>query len=62
MRIRAKGLNWATYKLADGTSKTTYYAWRGGPVLVGEPGSPEFWASYNAAVATKVVAPPREGF
>jgi integrase len=54
--IRVKGLNWSTFKLANGTTKTNYYAWRGGPLLVGEPGSPEFWASYNAAVATRVVA------
>lgn len=29
---------------------TYYYAWRGGPRLRGEPGSPEFIASYNEAV------------
>ena len=57
MRLRVKGLNWATFKLADGTKMTNYYAWRGGPLLSGAPGSPEFWASYNAAIATKVVAP-----
>jgi integrase len=28
-----------------------YYAWEGGPRLKGEPGSPEFLASYNEAVA-----------
>ncbi|MEG6508603.1 tyrosine-type recombinase/integrase [Methyloligella sp. 2.7D] len=28
---------------------TYYYAWRGGPRLVGEPGSPEFLRSYEAA-------------
>jgi integrase len=55
--IRVKGLNWATFKLADGSTKTNYYAWRGGPLLTGKYGSPEFWASYNAAVATKVTAP-----
>ncbi|PWE55914.1 integrase [Metarhizobium album] len=27
-----------------------YYAWRGGPSLKGEPGTPEFMASYNEAV------------
>jgi len=27
-----------------------YYAWRGGPRLRGEPGSPEFMASYNKAI------------
>jgi integrase len=30
-----------------------YYAWRGGPRLRGEPGSPEFHASYNEAVAER---------
>jgi len=29
---------------------TYYYAWRGGPRLRGEPGSPEFMKSYNEAV------------
>ena len=36
-RVRAKGLIY-------------YYAWRGGPPLRGEPGSPEFVASYNEAI------------
>ena len=27
-----------------------YYAWRGGPRLRGEPGSPEFMDSYNQAI------------
>ena len=30
--------------------RTYYYAWRGGPRLRGQPGSPEFIASYNAAI------------
>jgi integrase len=30
-----------------------YYAWRGGPRLRGEPGSPEFIASYNDAIADR---------
>ena len=57
MRIHAKGLHWTVGKLADGTTKTYWYAWRGGPRLEGEPGSPEFIASYNAAAATKTPAP-----
>ena len=56
MRINAKGLHW-TVTLADGSKKTYWYAWRGGPRLNGEYGSPEFIASYNAAIATKVIAP-----
>src|SRR6185436_14443858 len=33
--------------------RTYYYAWRGGPRLRGEPGSPEFMASYNDAVESR---------
>ena len=57
MRIKAKGLHWTPVTLADGSKKTYYYAWRGGPRLNGEYGSPKFIASYNAAIATKVVVP-----
>src|SRR5262245_6651546 len=54
MRVDLKGLHSAPRTLADGTKKTYWYAWRGGPALKGEPGSPEFIASYNSAVAFKV--------
>src|SRR5262249_56230792 len=57
MRNAAKGLHWTTARLADGSKKTYWYAWKNGPRLVGEYGSPEFIASYNAAVATKVAPP-----
>jgi integrase len=54
MRIRLKGLNSKRKKLADGSFRTYYWAWKGGPPLHGEPGTPEFSASYNEAVARKV--------
>jgi integrase len=57
VRITLKGINSITKKLADGTRRTYYYAWKGGPPLRGKPGSPEFVASYNEAVARKVVPP-----
>jgi integrase len=57
MRIRLRGINVVTKKLADGTSKTYWYAWKGGPALCGQPGSPEFVASYNEAIARKVMPP-----
>jgi integrase len=57
MRVELKGIASATKKLADGTRVNYYYAWRGGPRLVGEPGTPDFIASYNAAVATRRLAP-----
>lgn len=57
MRVRLKGINRVSKKLADGTRITYFYAWKGGPRLDGTPGSPEFIASYNAAVETRKVAP-----
>jgi integrase len=57
VRIRLKGVNCATKVLADGRRVTYWYAWRGGPQLPGEPGTPEFVASYNEAVAHKVLPP-----
>jgi integrase len=49
MRVKLKSVNWATKRLANGQVVTHYYAWRGGPPLEGEPGSPEFVASYERA-------------
>jgi hypothetical protein len=57
MRVRLKGINHTTKRLANGTVKHYWYAWRGGALLRGEPGTPEFIASYNEAVARKVTAP-----
>jgi integrase len=57
MRIQLKGINSITKKLADGTRRTYWYAWKGGPPLRGEPGTPEFVASYNEAVSRKVAPP-----
>lgn len=54
MRIRLKGINPVRKRLADGTIKTYWYAWKGGPPLRGENGTPEFIASYNEACARKV--------
>ncbi len=57
MRIRLKGLNSVSKILAGGVV-TYYYAWKGGPRLTGEPGTPEFIASYHEAVSAKKSAPP----
>lgn len=59
MRVRLRGINSKRKKLADGSIKTYYYAWKGGPPLRGEPGTPEFIASYNEATARKAL--PRRG-
>jgi hypothetical protein len=55
MRIRLRGLNSITKRLADGRRRTYWYAWKGGPPLRGEPGTPDFIA--NEAVARKVTPP-----
>jgi integrase len=57
VRIRLKGINSITKRLADGTRRTYWYAWKGGPPLRGEPGTPEFIHSYNEAIMRKVVPP-----
>src|SRR5262245_28048473 len=57
MRVRLKGINRVTKRLADGRLVTYWYAWKGGPALQGEPGSPEFIASYNEATTRKVTPP-----
>lgn len=33
--------------------KTYHYAWRGGPAVRGEPGTPAFLAAYNEAIASR---------
>jgi integrase len=57
MRVNLKGINRITKRLADGSSVTYYYAWKGGPRLPGKPGDPEFIAAFNEAVAKKVQEP-----
>lgn len=57
MRVRLKGINSKRKRLADGSYRTYWYAWKGGPSLRGEPGTPEFMASYNEAVAAKARMP-----
>ncbi len=57
MRVNLKGINSVRKRLADGTVKVYYFAWKSGPRLNGEPGTPEFVASYNEAVARKVTSP-----
>ena len=53
MRVKLKGINRVKKRLADGAIKIHHYAWKGGPPLRGKPGSPEFHASYNEAVASR---------
>jgi integrase len=56
VRVRLKGINWRTKVLKDGRTVTYWYAWKGGPRLRGEPGGPEFVASYHEAVSSRKAA------
>jgi integrase len=51
--VRLRGLNRVAKRLADGRRVVYWYAWKGGPRLEGQPGSPEFIASFNRAVAAR---------
>ena len=53
MRVPLQGINTKKKRLADGREVTYYYAWKGGPPLRGEYGSPEFIVSYMEACAQK---------
>ena len=44
MRINLKGLHWTLAKLADGTTKIYWYAYKNGPRICGEYGTPDFIA------------------
>ena len=57
MRLRLKGINSVRKRLASGQEVVYWYAWKSGPCLRGEPGSPEFIASYNEAVGQKITPP-----
>ena len=53
MRVRLKGIYRVTSRLADGSPRTYYYAWRNGPRLEGEPGTPAFLKSYELALSRR---------
>src|SRR5260370_24585401 len=55
MRVKLRGLNHVRKLLADGSCKDYWFAWKGkgAPPLPGKPGSPEFIAAYNEAIASK---------
>lgn len=46
MRVAIKGIHKVRRKLADGSVRTHYYAWRGGPAMTSKPHTLEFTAEY----------------
>lgn len=53
MRVNLEGIHKVKAKLADGSKKTYYYAWRGGPKIEGEPGTADFITSHANALADR---------
>src|ERR1700737_2455212 len=53
VKVELRGIHKPTTK-----GRTYYYAWRGGPRLRGEPGSPEFHISYNEAIESRRIPEP----
>lgn len=61
MRVRLRGIKKTTKVLADGTTKEFFYLREPRTPLPGRPGTPEFMAAYNAAIA-KLKTPPAGEF
>lgn len=55
-----KGLHKVARRLADGTTRTHYYAWRGGPRITATPGTPEFVAEFERLTAGRDAPPVRQ--
>jgi integrase len=55
-----KGLHRVTRRLADGSTRTHYYAWRGGPKISAAPGTAEFVAEFDRLTAGRDAAPIRQ--
>lgn len=51
MRVHLKGVHRVERRLANGKSRVYYYAWRGGPRIDAQPGSPAFVLTYQEAHA-----------
>lgn len=52
-RINLKKVHKTRKHLSDGSWREYHYAWKNGPRLLGEPGSPEYVESYDAAHARR---------
>jgi integrase len=57
MRIKLVGIHKVKAKLADGSSTTYYYAWRGGPRINAAPNSKAFGIEYHRLTRARVDAP-----
>lgn len=55
-----RGLHKVTRRLADGSTRVHYYAWRGGPKLTAAPGTADFVAEFDRLVAGRDAPPIRQ--
>jgi integrase len=53
MRVHLKGIHTTYKKLASGKIKKYYYAWKNGPRIDAEPGTPEFVILYNKVIQAR---------
>src|SRR5664280_3172731 len=52
MRVHLKGIHRIELRLATGETRIYYYAWRGGPRINAQPGTPDFIRCYQEAHAS----------
>ncbi len=57
IRTKVPGVHKVTSKLADGSKRTYYYAWRGGPRILSEPNTRAFVAEYAQLTRARANAP-----
>jgi integrase len=53
MRVLLKGIHRVKMRLATGETRLYFYAWRGGPRIDAEPGTPDFIRLYHEAHASQ---------
>lgn len=51
MEVALKGLHKVSRRLADGSTRAYFYAWRGGPRIDAQPGTPAFIAEFQRLTA-----------
>jgi len=57
MEVALKGLHKVSRRLADGSARIHYYAWRGGPRIEAEPETPAFVAEFERLTAGRDAPP-----
>lgn len=61
MKLEAKGVHTVKAKLAGGTERVYYYAWRGGPRIEAEPNTRAFMSAYVKLTRQRELSKAQEG-